>query len=82
MKQTYSIFNVKETKSYIDLKLLIIDFDNRRNCDLFISNFCKFLIVNKFEKDKEISFVNFSSTYDKSLRLQRNVTGQLFELSF
>ena len=60
--------------------ILIIDFDSTKNCDLFISNFCKFLIINQFEENKKLNFVILSSTYDKSLRLHQNVTCQLFEL--
>ena len=80
MKTLHCKFREEKNRGHVDLLVLIIDFDSTKNCDLFIANFCKFLIVNKFEEDKELNFVNFYSTYDKSLRLHRNVTCQLFEL--
>ena len=60
--------------------VLIIDFDSIKNCDLFIPNFCKFLIIKKYEGNKQLRFGNFSSTYDKPLRIHKNVTNQLFDL--
>ena len=80
MENNHCVFKIEENRSYIDLKILIVDFDNVKNCDLFISNFCKFLILNKFSLGKELSFVNFSSTYEKSKRIHEVVTGKLFEL--
>ena len=74
MKPFHYKFEPKKNRGEVNLLVLIIDFDSVKNCDLFNSNLCKFLIVNKFEKDKEVSFVNFSSTYDKSLRLHKNVS--------
>ena len=80
MENNHCVFKVKENRGYIDLKILIVDFDSVKNCDLFISTFSKFLILNKFSLGEELSFVNFSSTYEKSKRIHEVVTGKLFEL--
>ena len=87
------IFDVKVNLGFVDLQLLIIDFETSKNCDKFVANCCKFLFLNKYlwlqnigEEgllgNKELNFINFSSTYDKSKRIHKNVTNQLFEVGF
>ena len=73
-------FNPKRNRGTINLQVLIVEISTLKNWDKFISNFCKLLIVNKYLDKKPLNFVNFSSSYDKSWRVHRSVTGQLFEL--
>jgi len=63
---------------------VVVDFESVANATLFITTIAKRLLVTKFlsKSDKNIvplNLVNFSSTYDKSRRINK-ITGSLFEL--
>lgn len=84
VKRTLKTYEVKEPRSIIDLLIVVVDFESVANATLFITTIAKRLLVTKFlsKSDKNIAplnLVNFSSTYDKSRRINK-VTGSLFEL--
>jgi hypothetical protein len=63
---------------------VVVDFESVANATLFITTVAKILLVTKFlgKSDKNITplnLVNFSSTYDKSRRINK-ITESLFEL--
>ena len=84
VKRTLKTYEVKEPRSTIDLLIVVVDFESVANATLFITTIAKRLLVTKFlsKSDKNIvplNLVNFSSTYDKSRRINK-ITGSLFEL--
>ena len=84
VKRILKAYEVKEPRSTIDLLIVVVDFDSVVNATLFITTIAKRLLVTKFlsKSDKNIAplnLVNFSSTYDKSRRINK-ITGSLFEL--
>ena len=44
----HKIFEVKVNRDFVDLQLLILDFETSKNFDKFVSNFCMFLVLNKY----------------------------------
>jgi len=83
-KRALKTYEVKEPRSTIDLLIVVVDFDSVANATLFITTIAKRLLVTKLlsKSDKNIAplnLVNFSSTYDKSRRINK-ITGSLFEL--
>ena len=84
-KEVFDKFIVTENRKIIDLKVFIVNFNNVKNSDKFISTIAKILIMNKYlsienpESYQELSCVNFSSTYEKSLK-SYNRLNQIFEL--
>ena len=84
VKRTLKTYEVKEPRSTIDLLIVVVDFESVANATLFITTIAKRLLVTKFlsKSDKNIvplNLVNFSSTYDKSRRINK-IAGSLFEL--
>ena len=62
---------------------MVVDFESVANATLFITTVAKILLVTKFlgksDKKTPLNLVNFSSTYDKSRRINK-ITESLFEL--
>ena len=62
---------------------MVVDFESVANATLFITTVAKILLVTKFlgksDKKPPLNLVNFSSTYDKSRRINK-ITESLFEL--
>ena len=84
VKRELKTYKVNEPRATIDLLIVVVDFESVANATLFITTIAKRLLVTKFlgKSDKNIAplnLVNFSSTYDKSRRINK-ITESLFEL--
>lgn len=78
------LYKVNEPRSVIDLLVVVVDFDTVKNATLFVTTIGRIVILNQLfcsfdENRSSLNLVNFSSTYDKSRRLNQ-LTESLFEL--